>query len=418
MTMEVVSCPQCGGNLQEVSANGFYSCPYCKSQIRVTFYAPDSGQRTDGRTTVYDPDTHAELCYIKLARGWKASGKIVRDRQSLNWPFSLHVQAVSPHQDAIIYYRSGVSYKEIVSSGVARHQEGGFDQGDLMPMLRYRTAAQYADGYITGQVPRGASVYLVEERPLAKQPPEDYASKQSELYQNTLAQLRANTPPGAYSSVDQAFYEGTTRIYAYQEGGQDIRQAVTTIVNGVKISFGSPLVLFGGKNSLIQWDVPYVVTLKTTAAQFEEQFASLIMFCSSMQASATLFNQIDQERSQILAQLGRQQQNNFETHMRLMREQQASFDAYNQAWMANSQRQHQASRQAAARRQSSEDRLSDMRSEATRGVNTYIRPDGTEVEYSVVYEKAYAHVNDSRTTFATESKSFESPDWVEMQRKY
>ena len=59
-----------------------------------------------------------------------------------------------------------------------------------------------------------------------------------------------------------------------------------------------------------------------------------------------------------------------------------------------------------------------MRSEAIRGVNTYIRPDGTEVEYSVVNEHAYAYVNDSRTTFATQSHTFESPDWIEMKRKY
>ncbi len=78
----------------------------------------------------------------------------------------------------------------------------------------------------------------------------------------------------------------------------------------------------------------------------------------------------------------------------------------------------QASRQSAAAARSSEDRISDMRSEAIRGVNTYIRPDATEVEYSVINESAYAYVNDSRTTFATQSRAFASPDWVMMQRKY
>lgn len=418
MTIESVNCPQCGAALNAVSASGFYTCPYCKSRVRVTFYEPDPGLREDGRTTVHDPETHAELCYIKLPRGWQASGQVIPDRQSLSWPFSLHVQAVSPQQDAMIYYRSGSSFKEILASSVMRHQEGGYDQGDLMPMLRRRTAAQYADGYLLGQLPKGLPVHLVAERPLARLPAEDFTLKQNELRQNTASQLQRHTPPGMFSAVDQVFYEGTTRIYAYEENGQAIRQAVTTVVNGVQISFGSPMVILGGKTTFLQWDVPFVVTLKTTADRLSAYYDSLVMFCSTMQASSMLLQKMDQVRNQILLQLGRQQQDNFEAHQRLMREQQASFDAYNQAWMANSQHRHQVARQAAASQRSSEDRISDMRSEAIRGVNTYIRPDGTEVEYSVVYESAYAHVNDSQTTFATESRSFESPDWIRMERKY
>jgi len=101
-----------------------------------------------------------------------------------------------------------------------------------------------------------------------------------------------------------------------------------------------------------------------------------------------------------------------------MREQQAAFDAYNAAWRARSDETHLANRAAYAGRQASEDRISDIRSEGIRGVDTYIRPDGTEVEYSVINEKAYANVNDSRDTFATQSKDFESIDWVEMKKKY
>jgi hypothetical protein len=59
-----------------------------------------------------------------------------------------------------------------------------------------------------------------------------------------------------------------------------------------------------------------------------------------------------------------------------------------------------------------------MRSEANRGVNTYIRPDGTEVEYSVVNEAAFANANDSHDTFATQNRDFASCDWVEMKKKY
>ncbi len=415
---EAINCPQCGGVLEAVSSSGFYTCPYCNSHIRVSFFEPDANLRPDGRTAVYDANTNAELCYIRLPRGWTASGQIRYEHQSLNWPFTLYVQAVSPHQDAMITYRSGSSYKEVIAGGFTQHQEGGFDQGEMMPMMRRRTAAQYADQFIVSQLPPGTQVRCFEERPLAKLPPEDYLFKQNELAKNTSNQLRATTPPGMFSSVDYAFYEGTTRVYAYGENGHEMLHAVTAVVNGVQLSYGSHMMLMGGKMSNLFWDVPYVVSMKTTASAFAQYYDDLVMFTSTMQASMPLLQQMDMERNQILMQLGRQQQNNFEAHQRMIREQQAAFDAFNRAWMANSERQHQSNRQSAANRRSSEDRISEMRSEAIRGVNTYIRPDGTEVEYSVVNESAYAYVNDSRTTFATQSHAFESPDWVRMQRKY
>ncbi len=419
VSIEVINCPQCGGTLEAVCSSGFYTCPYCNSHIRVSFMEPDSNLRADGRTTVYDINTGDELCYIQLSRGWSSIGQIVYEYQSLNWPFTAYIQAVSPHQDAMITYRSGYSFKEVVSGGFGvQHREGEFVQAEMMPMMRRRTAAQFADQFIVSQLSPGTKVICSEERPLAKFPPENYEQKQSEIAQNTANQMRANTPAGMFSSVDYAFYEGTTRIYAYNENNHDMLHAVTTIVNGVQISMGSPMMFFGGKTTDVFWDVPYVVSLKSTAAAFSQNYDNLVKFTSTMQASFLLLQKIDMERNQILMQLGRQQQNNFAAHQRLMQEQQASFDEYNRSWMANSQRQHQMNRQRTTDLRSSEDRISDMRSEAIRGVNTYIRPDGTEVEYSVVNEHAYAYVNDSRTTFATQSHTFESPDWIEMKRKY
>jgi hypothetical protein len=261
-------------------------------------------------------------------------------------------------------------------------------------------------------------VSLWEERPFSKIPPDDFEAKRSELHQNTLSRMRAMTPPGMSSSVDKSMYEGCTRIYSFQENGREIRQAVTTIVNGVQISFGAPMMFFGGTTRYLFWDVPYVLTLKANADIFEENYKNLIMFCSSMQASPMLFQMITQERQNILGTMQQHQEEAFQQHQKIMQEQQASFDAYNQAWYANSNRMHNTSRSASAVRQSSEDRISDMNSEANRGVNTYIRPDGTEVEYSVVNEAAFANVNNSSDTFATQSKDFASSDWVEMKKKY
>jgi len=418
MIIEVFKCPQCGGTLQDVTETGFYACPYCGSKMKITLFAPDPNLRPDGRTTIYDRNSGNELCCVKLARGWKSSGVTISEMQSANWPFTLYVEAISPDQSARIDYRSGASFKEVIASSTGRHIEGGYDQAEMMPMRKLQNAAQYSDSFVAAAMASGSQYSLIETRDHSKIPPENYEAKQNELYQSTAGRLRAMTPPGMRSSVDQAFYQGSTRIYDLIENGHHYRQAVTTIVNGVQISFSGSMMFFGGTNRSLFWDVPYVLTLKCVPEVFEQNYENLIMFCSSMQASPTLANLMVQERSRILGSLEQRQQADFQAHQRMMQEQQASFDAYNQAWHANSARTHNSFRNSGTAGQSASDRMSDMVSEGIRGVNTYIRPDGTEVEYSVVNETAFANVNDSRDTFATQSKAFESADWVEMKKKY
>ncbi len=415
--IEVIQCPQCGGNLEGVSQPGYYSCPYCKSRMRLHVYEPDPNTRPDGRRTIYDRDTGGELCYVKLARGWIATGFTENRMQSANWPYFTHVLAKSPENDALIHYVSGASFKEVVSGMMQRHNEGGFDQADMMPMMRRRTPEEYADAYMAGDVPQGTALTLVETRPLPKFPAEDEAAKRQGVFQDTASVLQAKTPPGMRSGVDEAFYGGTTRVFAFSENGVEMRQAVATIISGVKISFGAPMI-FGKLSVAIFWDSHYVLTLRTRADLFEKQYENLIMFCSSMQASPATATRIMDERNRILGYLEERQRTQHEALQNMIREQQAAFDSYNAAWHARSDRTHRANRAAYADKLAAESRMSDMQSEATRGVNTYIRPDGTEVEYSVINETAFASATDSRDTFATQSKAFESIDWVEMKKKY
>jgi hypothetical protein len=197
-----------------------------------------------------------------------------------------------------------------------------------------------------------------------------------------------------------------------------MRQAVATVISGVKISFGAPMLFFSGMSSSVFWDALYVLTLRAPADFFENHYDNLVMFCSSMQSAPAVATRMIEERNRILGYLESRQHSEFEAHQRRMQEQQASYAAYNQAWLANSDREHKARRASYAAQQSSGGSVFDKLSEANRGVDTYIRPDGTEVEYSVVNEAAFVNANDSRDTFATQSKAFESVNWVEMKKKY
>lgn len=415
MRFETVACPQCGGPLESVDAPGFYACPYCRSRIHVTFSHQDPNRRADGRLTVHDAGTGEALCHILLPRGWMAEGRLYPAMQSANWPLTLAVTAWAPDREAIIEYRSGAAFKD-VQSGLAGHREGQFDQADLMPMRRLVTPLQYVDQIFGEMSGLAAGAFAVESRPLPQEPPIDYTSRAQAMKDEMEGQLRAFTPPGMWSRVDAVYYDGATRIYDYSLDGQAIRLAIATLIDGTRISAGGGGLFFTPAASYISWESQYVLSLRSAKDRFEDFYPDLTMFCSSMEATPQMIQRFASESCRITGQLQQRQSDWFHAHMRMMEEQRARFEAYNQAWFADSDRRHRA-RQRTASEGPALDRVFEKYGEAVRGVDTYLRPDGTEVEYSVVNEAAFASTTDSRTTFATQQRDFQSIDWVEMKKK-
>lgn len=417
MHFETVNCPQCGGPLEGVAQEGFYRCPYCRSHIRVTFTRQDPTRRSDGRMTVFDRQTGAELCYVLLPGGWSAEGSLVPHFQSSNWPMRLDIAAWPPQDPVRIVYQSGASYKDM-GSGFMAPAEGTFDQMDMMPVKRLVSPAQYADAIFLSLAGPFQNTWLHDSRPLPQEPAPDYETIKRETYVQISQLIAASTPPGMWSRLDEVYCEGATRIYDYEAGGQSFRMAIAVLIDGVKISFGAGGFFPGTARSYTNWESQYTLRLTAPRDLFDLYYPDYVMFCSTMQASPVLLENFEKERTRISGNLKQAQSDWFNAHMERMRQQQASFDAYNRAWFANSDRRHRAMRRTSASQTSGMDRIFEKYSEAVRGVDTYIRPDGTEVEYSVVNEAAFAHANDSRTTFATQQRDFQSVDWIEMKKKY
>lgn len=416
MHFETVNCPQCGGPLEGVDRAGFYICPYCRSYIRVSFSRQDPQRRPDGRFTVLDQETGDPVSYILLPPAWSAEGRLLPSLQSVNWPMTLQVRAWPPHDPVVIEYQSGAAFKDI-RSGMTRHIEGAYDPVDKMPMKRLIPPGQYADAFFLGRAGHFQNIRLYDSRPLPQEPPLDYQARADESARITRQQIEAYTPPGMWSRVDQAFFDGVTRIYDYEEGGRAWRMAVALLIDGIQISGGARGLLFGASMTYIIWETQYLLCLTSPRELFEDYYSDLVMFASTMQSSPQVLDRMEKERARISGQLQAAQSDWFEGHMKMMRDQEASFDAYNQAWFARSDRQHKAMRQASASQGSAMDRIFEKYSQAVRGVDCYLRPDGTEVEYSVVNEAAFASASDSRTSFATQARDFHSIDWVEMKKK-
>ena len=95
---------------------------------------------------------------------------------------------------------------------------------------------------------------------------------------------------------------------------------------------------------------------------------------------------------------------------------QEAYDSANQAWW-NRSNAHHAQVMASSRSifgETSSDRISRMQSEAVRGVNTYMREDGSTVEVSVDYDHAYS--NKSGDTLATNSSFEPGGNWDPMTK--
>ncbi|NLM15487.1 MAG: hypothetical protein GX218_06470 [Clostridiaceae bacterium] len=124
-----------------------------------------------------------------------------------------------------------------------------------------------------------------------------------------------------------------------------------------------------------------------------------------------ILQDISRHTQQRLDEMNRQ----FQTWQQIHATQQAAFDSYNRAWWNRTNASDAARRSAYQSRMAAESRMSDSYSEAVRGVNTYMRPDGTEVEVSVAYDRAYT--NYSGDTLGSRSAFEPGGDWTEMNRK-
>ncbi len=177
------------------------------------------------------------------------------------------------------------------------------------------------------------------------------------------------------------------------------------------------------KNSVIEWLSDGVFTMLCPPQEFELAFEQAFTdFCSTLKLDEGIHEKMYDTQSQILRDISQhtqqrldQMNQQFQSWQQLHASQQAAFDSYNQAWWNRTNATDAARRSAYQSKLASENRMSDSYSEAIRGVNTYLRPDGTEVEVSVAYNRAYT--DNSGDTLGSSSAFEPIGSWTEMNRK-
>ena len=455
MSVELVNCPSCGASLDIDGAAEFVKCKYCGSTIRIQRRSVNS----DGSITLMDKATGMVIGAVRLPFGYQAVGLLQPNVSSYNYPFGVSASACSDSGTAIGYFIGEGYTDRSKCPSLSGMYSQGLEQVSRVHYKNFMEIRQYIDGYASMYADSlGASrLKLSEERAMPLYEP-FIETEALENYKRRVA-FEKQRIGNAGMVKDLGFYlKGLCRIYDVTVNNTDFKLAISAVLEGWKYQlagvgggvgdignmlFGnSPLGRLLGKapsqpqqpyrrgafnempaNSVIEWQSDGVFTMHCLPHEFESTFKGAFTdFCSTLKLSDGIREKLYDMQAQILQDIARytqqrldQMNRQFQSWQQIHATQQAAFDSYNRAWWNRTNYADSARRSAYQSRMAAEDRMSGRYCEAVRGVNTYVRPDGTEVEVSVAYDRAYT--NYSGDTLGSNSAFKPGGSWTEMHRK-
>ena len=180
-----------------------------------------------------------------------------------------------------------------------------------------------------------------------------------------------------------------------------------------------------GAADLLQWRIRDSFCLVAPEGRLDEAASTaLASMASTLRLNPAIAREATAQKQQmVLEQRQRtqmniaQQQQQFAAWQQMHASQQAAFDSYQQAWFDRSDRQHAANMAASAANFSNAGVGTGAASysDAIRGVNHYTRPDGTDVEVSVMADQAW--VNGSGDVIGTRDGFEPGFGWTELPRQ-
>ena len=468
--LEPVKCPECGGAMRLPDGVENVVCPYCGVTIHVSFGNRGSDIDPDG--TIRDRGSGYGLFRVKLPDQWKVSGTALRRTGSASRPFvpraDLNDKAGGVLRltigDAGTRFSKGMQgLMAMYGSAFAAVDRTNYAEmpdplmladaamaqlADEMGATELRFCGQLSSPNISAHAQRAYSYMRQFLGAQAGSAADPFAAE----VMRTYALMRNGMPWKAVSYV---------RLYAVKDGsgvGEGLMGGFTDIAGKLGDAFGG---LFGGRKQgqrqqqppsqgaaqqqaqmqhalaggavwstaefasynaggTVLWDVAAQALFAAPAADYDAQFQQV--FCplaASLEMHDDVLGMSIAEIQQHAAQIQQatntqiaQNQSAFQAQQAAMRQRQAAFDSYNQSIQAAGDAHHRqfmdSSRQAF-------DHSAPDYSEAIRGVNTFTRSDGTEVELSVVSDRAYE--NQAGDVIGGSGGFDPGADWTEIPRK-
>lgn len=439
MNTEAIKCPACGGMLRIEDNTEITICAYCGTTVRLTWRKPKVGNIIDSATGI-------TIGSVKLPAHYVVSGKLHPEISSNTFPIGVSVTAQDKNNNLMTSF-IGEAYQDISNCPIMKRFENtALTQVSKVQYRNFQYAEAYADSYMMryAQNMNASRFLFVGDKALPLNKPFDMEGNLAALQRKTEIEIQATGSPQLFKILGY-YVKPVCRVYDMTVAGKPYRAAIATTMlaskqqmmmgGGMFGGLSSLINLFGSNsqstqtqnggsefaslpsNSYIDWIVIGINILRSSPENFESEFAGPFTdFSSTLKIDQELLKQMRQanlqtnQNVQNYTQQQINQQNQwFAAQQQAYRTRQAAYDSYNSAWWNRTQAAD-ASRSASYQsRMAAEERMSDQYSEAVRGVNTYVRPDGTEVEVSVDYNRAYT--NYSGDTLGSNSAFEPGGDW-------
>lgn len=421
--------------------------------------------------TACDASGGQALAQVALPRGWRIEEAHLERSGSFDCPISVGVTAAGPMRERIMY-RSELCYVD--AGAVAKriptqterkafmHVEAACDE------LAQACAAQLgarAEVVAEQPYPSSAAVDIERERARVKReaandfaiqgfsmepsdviyecrmrryrladvpvPTELAVAAKVEGYVASIGGVAGSMGKGVAAGAEALLGAGLSsgliggvlgkRLRERQAVGQGIAQEQAT-GRGDCPDGASPNL---GAADLLQWRIRDSFCLVAPEGRLDGAASTaLVSMASTLRLNPAIAREASAQKQQmVLEQRQRtqmniaQQQQQFAAWQQMHASQQAAFDSYQQAWFDRSDRQHAANMAASAANFSSAGVGTGAASysDAIRGVNHYTRPDGTDVEVSVMADQAW--VNGSGDVIGTRDGFEPGFGWTELPRQ-
>ena len=187
------------------------------------------------------------------------------------------------------------------------------------------------------------------------------------------------------------------------------------------ISFGNMNL---GASDIVEWQSEPIFLLITSKDEYKTLVKKAYkQVCSSFRLSqevqseyAMLTQQMEANNQQTLNMKAQAQYQHGQQLIDIGRQRSAANQNYINSMMERSNRQFESNRSSYNSRMDAQDRMRDKRTEAILGVNTYIKPDGKEVEVPVGADTAW--INGKGEIVGGSAGFNPGSGWTQMDKKY
>ena len=446
MSIEVIKCPACGGTLDCDGSVEFIKCGHCGNTLRLKITsrpAEPAKTPTPARMKFVDKALNISLASCELPDTYLSTGLVMPEAASYTYPMPINCGAASKFGTAFSFF-TGEAYTDDTKcpmlSGMYATEVNRISKIHFKPFMDAETFSNY---YINKVLSTGkmTNAWFIENRPF---PAEGYSRKDALDGFIRLQEFEAQKAGTAGAVTGKMYYlEEACKVYEADIGNMTLRIVIAFILRGFRYQMPSMYSMgniFGGifgqrrpqvsngaqpgsfgdipNNGVIEWSSNGMFNMFCPKERFDEDYKDFVRFVSTFQVdpyvsreSISMQNKMRMEVARYTQQNIAQQNANFQAMQQANRSLQEAYDSANQAWW-NRSNAHHAQVMASSRStfgETSADRVSRMQSEAIRGVNTYVREDGSTVEVSVDYDHVYS--NKLGDTLATNSSFEPGGNW-------